>query len=151
MPVNAYYTKFKALWNEFTQLLNAPKCICNSTCSAVKLLEEADQIQTLTQFLMGLNDQYSTIRSSILAMTPIPALTKAVALISQDEHSKGVGINSLLKHKSDSTTALYAKTNYTHKPTCNKKPTNKANRMCDHCGGMGHLRDGCFFIKGFPE
>lgn len=27
----------------------------------------------------------------------------------------------------------------------------KSSLSCDHCGGNGHTKEGCFFIKGFPE
>lgn len=34
--VSAYYTKFKTLWDELSNLIHIPKCTCNCKCGAIK-------------------------------------------------------------------------------------------------------------------
>ena len=55
-------------------------------CGALKRIFEFQQ-QQVYQFLMGLtlNDSYSTVRSQILAMDPLPTVNKAYSLILQEE------------------------------------------------------------------
>lgn len=42
------------------------------------------------QFLMGLDDQFSAVRSQVLLMDPLPSLNKVFALILQVERQKDV-------------------------------------------------------------
>ena len=71
MSINAYYNKFKGIWDEFTTYRN---CTCGH------------QVEDWTMsFQMGLNDTYSTIRGQILLMDPIPPLSKVFSLLLQDE------------------------------------------------------------------
>lgn len=62
MSIAAYFTKFRGLSNEH---VNLPKCIWNCWWGATNKLEEHDKIQRVTQFLMGSNDTYITIRGQI--------------------------------------------------------------------------------------
>ena len=57
------------------------------------------------QFLMGLNDVYSSVRSQILLMDPLPSVNKAYSLILQDESQRLLQMPQLLE-----TSALLAKT-----------------------------------------
>ena len=71
MSINAYYTKFKGIWDEFIAYRN---CICGH------------QVEDCTMsFLMGLNDTYSAVRGQILLIDPIPPLSKVFSLLLQDE------------------------------------------------------------------
>nr|XP_023890238.1 ent-kaurene oxidase, chloroplastic-like [Quercus suber] len=71
MSINAYYTKFKGIWDEFTAHRN---CTCGH------------QVEDCTMsFLMGLNDTYSAVRGQILLMDLIPSLSKVFSLLLQDE------------------------------------------------------------------
>ena len=54
----SYYTKMKMLWDELTNC--SPLITC--TCSGQKDLKEKEEKIKLGQFLMGLNETYSTVR-----------------------------------------------------------------------------------------
>lgn len=56
LSVNAYFTRFRGLWDELTSLMQIPKCVCDYTCGASRLQDEYEHVQKLTQFLMGLSD-----------------------------------------------------------------------------------------------
>ncbi|XP_075645490.1 uncharacterized protein LOC142616547 [Castanea sativa] len=77
LSINAYYTKFKGLWDEFT---NFRTCTCGH------------QVEDCTMsFLMGLNETYAAVRGQILLMDPVPPLSKVFSLILQDEKQRKVG------------------------------------------------------------
>ena len=69
--VSAYFTKCKQLWDEYVVLVAS--CACQSMGSATKPIER----QQLMQFLMGLNDDYQMLRSTILMLKPLPSVSQA--------------------------------------------------------------------------
>ena len=79
LTINAYYTKFKGLWDELSDY---------KTCSCGHQAEEC-----VMSFLMGLNDTYTAMRGKIFLMDPIPSLSKAISPLVQDEKQRKVGKN----------------------------------------------------------
>nr|GEW67643.1 ribonuclease H-like domain-containing protein [Tanacetum cinerariifolium] len=55
------------------------------SCEGAKNLKEHAHLLRLMQFLMGLDDMYSVVRSQILASDPIPNVKSAFATLSRDE------------------------------------------------------------------
>ncbi|GJR04166.1 hypothetical protein Tco_0527150 [Tanacetum coccineum] len=62
LHVSKYYHKSNSLWREFDILTKLPDC----TCAARIELVDHGQLLKLMQFLMGLDDIYQPIRSSLL-------------------------------------------------------------------------------------
>ncbi|XP_073137559.1 uncharacterized protein [Henckelia pumila] len=87
--VSLYYTKLKALWDELGSYYDLITCSSGS----VKAITEREEKEKFMQFLMGLNDTFSTICGSILLMTPLPDTRKAHALILQHERQIEVTYN----------------------------------------------------------
>ncbi|GKV29747.1 hypothetical protein SLEP1_g38646 [Rubroshorea leprosula] len=56
--------------------------------------EIANSVGCLMQFLMGLNESYSNLRSQILVMSPLPTVTKALSLVLQDERQRSIQVLS---------------------------------------------------------
>ena len=56
---------------------------------------------SLMQFLNGLNDSYSQVRTQILMMEPSPSIDKAFSLVIQEERQRysGFTIASLVESK----------------------------------------------------
>ncbi|KAL5832564.1 hypothetical protein ACOSQ3_016238 [Xanthoceras sorbifolium] len=75
LSVSGYYTKLKGLWDELASY--------NDTVHGT----QQDQ-QKLMQFLMGLNDSYSTVRGQILLMNPLPSIRQAYSSVSQEEKQR---------------------------------------------------------------
>ncbi|GJR56439.1 ribonuclease H-like domain-containing protein [Tanacetum coccineum] len=73
-----YYHKLNALWKEFDAIIELPKCVCN----AFEGFKKHNQLMKLMQFLMGLDDSYMQIRSSILSREVLPNVRSAYATIS---------------------------------------------------------------------
>ncbi|XP_031262583.1 uncharacterized protein LOC116120755 [Pistacia vera] len=101
MSVAIYYNKLKFLWDELSSLISLPQL---DSVAAKAYLNHLNQ-QKLLQFLMGLNDTYSMVRSQILLMSPLPSVKQAYSVVKQDESQRiSIGANV----GSDVTTALYA-------------------------------------------
>lgn len=76
----------KALWDELASYHDPITC----TCGGLKGLAEREDKERVMQFLMGLNDSFSTIRGSILFMNPLPNTRKVHALTLQHERQAKV-------------------------------------------------------------
>lgn len=71
--VTTYYSKLKDSWHELDIMAPLPQCDCGESRPYLEHL----RFQRLLQFLMGLNESYSQIRSSILARNPIVTVNEA--------------------------------------------------------------------------
>nr|XP_033513944.1 uncharacterized protein LOC117278575 [Nicotiana tomentosiformis] len=104
--ISTYFTKLKGYWDEIGNCSFGRPC----TCSA---LPEFIEGQQLVQFLSGLNDTYSTIRSNILMMNPVPSFAKAYSVLIRDEKQREIKSDSPM-FSPDSTCFL---ANYPAPPT----------------------------------
>nr|GEW33149.1 ribonuclease H-like domain-containing protein [Tanacetum cinerariifolium] len=66
--ITDYYHGLNAVWKQFDCLIELPRC----TCHATEGFKKHNQLMKLMQFLMGLDDSYMCIRSSILSRDPFP-------------------------------------------------------------------------------
>lgn len=89
MSITAYFTRFRTLLDELENLSSIPRCTC-TTCNVHQHLKTYEQSLKLSQFLMGLNDQYTVIRGQLLLMHPLPSLNQAYALLLQEENQRDV-------------------------------------------------------------
>lgn len=62
----AYSNKLKKLMDELHCLEPMPRCICGCSCGAFKTIDDIKLSNCVIQFLMGLNESYSTVVSNIL-------------------------------------------------------------------------------------
>lgn len=86
MPLSDYYHKLNALWKQFDALVQLPRC----TCHAASDFAKHTQLMKLMQFLMGLDDMYVNVRSTILTKEPLPDLRTAYSILSRDESHRGI-------------------------------------------------------------
>jgi CRISPR/Cas system-associated endonuclease Cas3-HD len=82
-----YFTEMKALWEELSSQRPIPNCSCIHPCRCAasrvaKVHRNEDQIM---QFLTGLNDQFSVVRTQVLLLDPLPSLNKVYSLVVQEE------------------------------------------------------------------
>nr|GEU29697.1 ribonuclease H-like domain-containing protein [Tanacetum cinerariifolium] len=82
--VDDYYHKLNALWKQFDAMIELPKCVCNAS----KSFKKHNQLMKLMQFLMGLDDSYMQIRSSILSREVLSDVRSSYATISSEESHK---------------------------------------------------------------
>ncbi|XP_052622581.1 retrovirus-related Pol polyprotein from transposon RE2 isoform X2 [Lactuca sativa] len=105
----------------------------------------------LMQFLSGLDDSYSQVKSHILLMDPLPNVKTAFSIVSREESLQRNGSLTSLQasqsvNKSQSS-ALNSKFN--NKTNFNK---NKGQTVqCKNCGIKGHTIEKCYKIIGYPK
>ncbi|KAL0373108.1 UNVERIFIED_CONTAM: hypothetical protein Scaly_0992400 [Sesamum calycinum] len=150
MDVVSYYTQLTMLWDELECVDPTPDCSCSSQRSM------ADKIAStqLMQFLMGLNDSFDAIRSQILVMDPLPIVDKAYSLVLRVESQRQGQLN--IEDITNNATMMVRNTDFRKSvgaKSYQKKKTyvDKKNLQCDNCNRLGHSRDTCFKLHGFPD
>lgn len=124
--VSEYYHKLNSLWREFDVMTKLPKCICAAREDVLK----HNQLMKLMQFLMGLNDVYQPIRSSILSRESLPDVKDAFAIVSREESHRGIASSSSGSDSKSQIAGFASKTNWSNhgnKRFDNKKFVNTGN------------------------
>ncbi|PNX62704.1 hypothetical protein L195_g061274, partial [Trifolium pratense] len=83
--VTDFYSELKTLWEELELYLPIPSCTCRQRC-ACEAMRSARRNHTLLQtvrFLTGLNENFSTVKSQILIMEPLPPINRVFSLVIQ--------------------------------------------------------------------
>jgi len=86
LEVMEFYSKLMRMWSELKDIVKVPhctceKCECGIGTEILKMVEE----EKTHQFLMRLNDDiFSTIRSEVLTLNPLPSLGIIFNIICDD-------------------------------------------------------------------
>ncbi|XP_074352828.1 uncharacterized protein LOC141691979 [Apium graveolens] len=84
--ISDFFTEIKALWDAMHDISLIPCCTCNKcTCNVTQRMLQVQHDQRLLQFMMKLTDRFATIRGNILMQQPLPSLSNAFRLFSQEE------------------------------------------------------------------
>ncbi|XP_074337191.1 uncharacterized protein LOC141674381 [Apium graveolens] len=155
--ITAYFTQFRGLIDELQNLAPIPKCVCvtsNCACSVTVKLEQYERQIHLSQFLMGLNDTFTSTRGHILLMMPLTVLSQAYAMLLQEENQRN-SVNQL------SLTSDHVAMNAKFTPSSGNKNKFQQKRdekkttdvlvVCEYCKFTGHSKDKCFALHGYPE
>ncbi|KAL4585873.1 hypothetical protein LXL04_010500 [Taraxacum kok-saghyz] len=86
--LSKYYTNLKQLWDQLSCIVQIPTCTCGSGKANVDLAFST----RLIQFLMGLSDNYESLRNQILVLDPLPSVHKAYSMALSVEKQKEVQI-----------------------------------------------------------
>jgi hypothetical protein len=102
------------------------------------------------QFLVGLKDQFSVVKTQILFIDPLPSLNKVYSLVIQEESNHA----PILSLPSDESNVLVNATD-------SKKPYGRgrgsygnqknSSRHCTFCNRSNHTIDTCYLKHGFPN
>ncbi|XP_076931784.1 uncharacterized protein LOC143597057 [Bidens hawaiensis] len=157
MSVSAYFTKLRGLWDEIESVLSIPRCTCTGcTCDIRKKMTDFRGKERLYEFLMGLDDNFSVIRTQILAMSPTSSLGNAFHLVSEDESQRNISANRRSPTESAAFKTFMSGRPGTSAGSRREKSASKENKHndvvehCNFCGKDGHNRDGCFKRIGYP-
>ncbi|GJU66909.1 putative RNA-directed DNA polymerase [Tanacetum coccineum] len=156
---SSYYTKLRSIWDEIQSVLRVPQCTCGKcSCNIGKRLNEFKEKERLYEFLMGLDGDFSTIRTHVLSIKPTPTLGEAYRLASEEEQQRQI---TMMKRTQVEPAAF--KTQGRQEGSSNfqrnnkrvlkepKRTTTEGIDNCTNCGKDGHKRDGCFELIGYPE
>ncbi|KAJ3690345.1 hypothetical protein LUZ61_019509 [Rhynchospora tenuis] len=143
-PVVEYYTRLKTLWDELGSYVSAPACVCGGcTCNlTAKFIKEKEE-ERIHQFLMGLDEGFSSIRTNLLSMDPLPNLNRIYSMVIQEERHKNVTRG---REERGDTVGFAVHVN---KADTMSKTGDKP--LCSHCGKIGHEISNCFELVGYPE
>ncbi|KAL2938151.1 Retrovirus-related Pol polyprotein from transposon TNT 1-94 [Bienertia sinuspersici] len=132
--VNEYFTELQIIWEELQELTNYPPISDMNTEMAayVAFRQKLDEEQRLFQFLNGLDETYSAIRSTILMVDPLPTAEVACRMISQEESQRQT--LKAVKEESEGL-VMYSKA---------------SPPICSACGKTGHVKEKCWTVVGFP-
>lgn len=70
MSASIYFTELKYLWDELGSIIHITPSICGNTKN---IMDQQNQDRSM-EFLQGLHDHFSAIRSQILLMAPFPLI-----------------------------------------------------------------------------
>ncbi|PWA48889.1 GAG-pre-integrase domain, Gag-polypeptide of LTR copia-type [Artemisia annua] len=159
--VSAYYTKLRGIWDEMQSALSIPRCTCGGCeCDMAKKIIEVRKKERLYEFLMGLNSDFSVIRTQILATNPTPSLANAYHLVSEDERQRAIAADRRPMADSMTFKAFAPGRRETYNGSRRDKPEKTSYKEtkntdvtphCTECGKDGHNRDGCFKLIGYPD
>ncbi|XP_019266013.1 PREDICTED: uncharacterized protein LOC109243523 [Nicotiana attenuata] len=90
--IPGYYTKIKRIWDELDALNTYDHCTCTCSCGGKTKNLKSLQDDRLIQFLMGLNETYSAVRSNILMISPLPSVNLAYSLLIQDKKQREIHV-----------------------------------------------------------
>lgn len=156
LSIAAYFAKFRALNDELECMLTKPRCSClRCSCSINKKLDEFDLDVQLSQFLMGLNEQFTAIRGQLLMMKPVPDLSQSYSLLLQEGSQRAlmhpVSMNSESIAMSVRNSLPQQHKSKSGKGASRPSSENRMNLQCDYCNMSGHTRDKCFCLHGYPD
>ncbi|KAF8391504.1 hypothetical protein HHK36_023809 [Tetracentron sinense] len=149
-----YFSQLKAYWDELSFYSTIPVC----TCSAAKEFSSYQQQERLMQFLMGLNETYSTVCGQLLLMDPLPNINKAYSLILQEEKQREVSVPhtshtdaaALIARNSSRFHGALLEHSDSHTSSKDTRGRRRPRPTCDHCGFVGHTKDKCYALHSYP-
>ncbi|XP_074342928.1 uncharacterized protein LOC141680659 [Apium graveolens] len=157
----AYFTKFRTLNDELDAFSVVPHCDCRKcTCGVNEKLDVLSKSTRLSQFLMGLSDQYTAIRGHLLLMTHVPSLSVAYSLLLQEENQRDISSTSVVStdyvalsvrnQENQGGNMTYYSTNRHWKVNTGKRTVTNSSVICEVCHMSGHNKDKCFCVHEYP-
>ena len=132
--VTGFFTDLQAAWD---QLLNFRPLLCCScgkcTCRVNDKIATFQYQDSLMQFLNGLNDSYSQVRTQILMMEPSHSIDKAFSLVIQEERQRCLGFTTVPSVES---AALAVKIKDSTKEICFKGTIARISKEIMQKGGL---------------
>ncbi|GJV91455.1 hypothetical protein Tco_1539268, partial [Tanacetum coccineum] len=148
----------------FDVLTNLPDCTCEARAEII----DHGKLMRLMQFLMGLDDVYQPIRSSILTREILHKVKDAFLIISREESHRGIPTSSVksknassVKSEKPQVSAFVSRFNDNNNKKRNTGSWSNGNNatsgnrgnydslLCKNCGLKGHTMDRCFELIGY--
>lgn len=143
-----------------------PMSICNwCNCGRLKSILELHSQERVFQFLIGLNDSFSTVRAQIILIDPLPSINKVFSLFIQEEKQREITVSSL-SHEFVALMTKYESilisppthihelvvlmTKSTPGPRFAKLNYRNDRPICSHCRVSGHTIENYYKVHGYP-
>nr|KYP72716.1 hypothetical protein KK1_005316 [Cajanus cajan] len=83
LSITEFFTKLRVIWDELENFRPDPTCSCTQKCSCnvIPTIAQRKREDQAMQFLRGLNEQYSNVKSHVLLMDPIPPISKIFSYV----------------------------------------------------------------------
>ncbi|XP_049349895.1 uncharacterized protein LOC125814480 [Solanum verrucosum] len=159
----------------YLQPKETPRCNCPES----KKFQEHCEYQRVLEFLMGLNETYSTTRGQILMQSPTPNLNKMFSLIINHKSQRNLAGHEVSLSKIVESTTMFSQKGgnsgnsgrgqsdnvpFGYQPggnggnpgrghydsQYNPIKTQKPLTVCEVCGFRGHTKDQYFKVKEYP-
>ncbi|KAJ8621844.1 hypothetical protein MRB53_030373 [Persea americana] len=148
LSISAYFTRLKALWDEQSSLTS----LLAWSGGTVKFASDLIQQDRVMQFLQGLHESFSALRSHILLIEPFPSVHKVYVLVSQEEKQRQLYLSHL-----PSTEAVVLAAKKVSGFDTRLRPGNGGNngiprstKNCRYCHRDGHTIEECYKLHGYP-
>jgi len=138
MFVSLYFTQLKSLWDELNSIAPVNPCICGN---AKSLLDQQNQDRAM-EFLQGVHDRFSAVRSQILLMDPFPSIQCIYNIVRQEEKQQEINF-----HPFPAVESAALQTSKAPSRTLGKRQ----RPFCEHYNKHGHTLATCYQIHGFPS
>ncbi|CAJ2662218.1 unnamed protein product [Trifolium pratense] len=138
MSVSLYFTQLKSLWDELNSIAPVNPCICGN---AKSIIDQQNQDRAM-EFLQGVHDRFSAVRSQILLMDPFPSIQRIYNIVRQEEKQQEINFRPLPAE--ESTALQTSKVSYRNQ---GKRP----RPYYENCNKYGHTIATCYQIHGFPS
>lgn len=152
--VSTYFTQLRALWDESQSIHPLPRCSCsNCECNIGKKMIEHQEKERLYEFLMGLDVDFTVIRTQILATKPVVSLGTAYHLVAEDERQRSISGAGKIQSEPVAFKAAQKRDMFTGRNRGKDvvKAGKETDEVCSECKKEGHTREGCFELIGYPE
>nr|XP_025703590.1 uncharacterized protein LOC112805416 [Arachis hypogaea] len=123
-----------------------------------KIREYRDEDQVV-RLLRGLNEQYSTVRSQIMLMSPLPDLNTVFSMLTQQERQlTNMDNNKILFNSTQNTTTSQVLNSSSNRGRGRGQGRSSqggrgrgAKIVCSYCNKLGHIEDVCYKKHGYPS
>ncbi|KAK4254093.1 hypothetical protein QN277_009521 [Acacia crassicarpa] len=146
LTVNDYFTQLKILWDKFLiyRSILAYSCSSKCSCGVLDIYKKHLDQDYVIRFLKGLSDRFSSVKSQIMLIDPLPTINRVFALVQQQERELGFPVV-------DATTLLSKSNTQRYSGSGLPKPGSSVfNKQCTYCGKYKHTKATCYRKHGFP-
>jgi len=149
-----YFTEMKSLWEELNSHRPMPMCTCPypCRCESMRAAHNFRKEDQVIQFLTGLNDSFSVVKTQVLLMDPLPSINKVYSMVVQEESNNAAPT----PHISTEDSSILVNVSDARKPFMRGKasgaPQSKNNsRYCTCCHRNNHTVEYSYQKHGYPN
>ncbi|KAG8498075.1 hypothetical protein CXB51_007302 [Gossypium anomalum] len=154
LEVTHYYNNLKILWQELDMYYEAD---WGEGLERTKFMTHLNN-ERLYEFLVGLNRELDEVRGRILGRSPLPTIGEAFAEVRREEKRRLVMMGdskepkpvTSLGNRPTETSALISRGPQPQKPRAGND-SGSTRPWCNHCNRVGHTKEKCFKLHGYPE